>query len=126
MCIRDRACPALPSTSCIADPSQKFLFYYDQLHLTSAGFAIVGQYIAAQLEAPLTLQATSDMSMDVARQFGRTLTSRMDTTAPRDGDQPEGMKLYVAGDFYSRSQGAGPTNEAYRSSGGGATAGVEY
>ncbi len=48
------ACPPLPNTSCIADPSQKFLFYYDQLHLTSAGFAIVGQYIAAQLEAPLT------------------------------------------------------------------------
>ncbi len=76
------ACPALPNTSCIADPSQKFLFYYDQLHLTSAGFAIVGQYIATQLEAPLTLQATSDMSLDVARQFGRTLTARMDTTAP--------------------------------------------
>jgi phospholipase/lecithinase/hemolysin/uncharacterized protein YhjY with autotransporter beta-barrel domain len=120
------ACPGLPNTSCIVDPSQKFLFYYDQLHLTSAGFAIVGQYVAAQLEAPLTLQATSDMSMDVARQFGRTLTSRMDTTAPRDGDQPEGMNLFVVGDFYTRSLGAGPTNEAYRSSGAGATAGVEY
>ena len=120
------ACPALPNTSCIADPSQKFLFYFDQLHLTSAGFAIVGQYIAAQLEAPLTLQATSDMSLDVARQFGRTLTSRMDTTAPRDGDQPEGMKVYVVGDLFTRSLSAGPTNEAYRSSGVGATAGVEY
>ena len=120
------ACPPLPNTSCIADPTQKFLFYYDQLHLTSAGFAIVGQYIAAQLEAPLTLQATSDMSMDVARQFVRTLSSRMDTTAPRDGDQPEGMKIYVVGDLYSRSQGAGPTNESYRSSGVGATGGVEY
>lgn len=120
------ACPALPSTSCIADPTQKYLFYYDQLHLTSAGFAIVGQYIATQLQAPLTLQATSDMSLDVARQFGRTLTSRMDTGSPRDGDMPEGVKFYVVGDAFSRSLNAGPTNDAYRSSGVGATAGVEY
>ena len=120
------ACPALPNTSCIADPTQKFLFYYDQLHLTSAGFAIVGQYVAAQLQAPLTLQATSDMSLDVARQFGRTLSSRMDTTAPRDGDMPEGMRFFVVGDGFSRKLDIGPTNDAYRSSGLGATAGVEY
>jgi outer membrane lipase/esterase len=120
------ACPPLPDTSCIADPSQKFLFYFDQLHLTSAGFAIVGQYIATQLEAPLILQGASDMSMDVARQFGRTLTARMDTGSPRDGDMPEGLKFFVAGDGYSRKLDAGPRNEAYRSSGLGATAGVEY
>ncbi|MFL6787443.1 MAG: autotransporter domain-containing protein [Sphingomicrobium sp.] len=120
------ACPPLPNTGCIADPSQKYLFYFDQLHLTSAGFAIVGQYIAAQLEAPLTLQASSDLGMDVARQFGRTLTSRMDTTAPRDGDMPEGLKAFVVGDGFSRHLNAGPTNDAYRASGIGATAGVEY
>jgi uncharacterized protein YhjY with autotransporter beta-barrel domain/phospholipase/lecithinase/hemolysin len=120
------ACPALPNTSCIADPSQKFLFYYDQLHLTSAGFAIVGQYIATQLEAPLVLQGASDMSMDVARQFGRTLTTRMDTGAPRDGDMPEGLKAFVVGDGYSRHLNAGQRNEAYRSSGVGATVGIEY
>ena len=120
------ACPALPNTSCIADPSQKYLFYYDQLHLTSAGFAIVGQYIAAQLQAPLTLQAASDMGLDVARQFGRTLNARMDTTAPRDGDMPEGIKFFVAGDGYSRKLNAGQTNDAYRSSGVGVTAGAEY
>jgi uncharacterized protein YhjY with autotransporter beta-barrel domain/phospholipase/lecithinase/hemolysin len=120
------ACPALPNTSCILDPTQKYLFYFDQLHLTSYGFSIVGQYIATQLEAPLTLQATSDMSLDVARQFGRTLTSRMDSTAPRDGDMPEGMKVFVVGDGFSRHLNAGPTNEAYRSSGVGATAGIEY
>jgi len=120
------ACPPLPNTSCILDPTQKYLFYYDQLHLTSAGFAIVGQYIAAQLEAPLTLQASSDLAMDVARQFGRTLISRMDTTAPRDGDMPEGLKAFVVGDGFSRHLNAGPTNDAYRASGIGATAGVEY
>ncbi|MCF2515842.1 autotransporter domain-containing protein [Sphingomonas sp. G124] len=120
------ACPTLPNTSCIADPSQKFLFYFDQLHLTSAGFAIVGQYVATQLEAPLVLQGASDMSLDVAHQFGRTLTSRMDTGSPRDGDMPEGLKLFVVGDGYSRHLNAGQRNDAYRSSGVGATAGVEY
>ena len=120
------ACPALPNTSCIADPTQKFLFYYDGLHLTSAGFAIVGQYIFRQLQAPLTLQAASDLGLDVAHQFGRTLTARMDTTAPRDGDMPEGLKFYVAGDGYSRKLDADQTNEEYRSSGVGLTAGAEY
>ena len=120
------ACPALPNTSCVADPTQRFLVYADQLHLTSYGFGIVGKYVAAQLQAPLTLQATSDMSLDVARQFGRTLTSRMDTTAPRDGDMPEGFKAYLVGDGFSRRLDAGARNDEYRSSGYGVTAGVEY
>jgi len=120
------ACPALPNTSCIADPSQKFLFYYDQLHLTSAGFAIVGHYIATQLEAPLTLQAPSDIALDVAHQFGRTMTTRLDSGSPRDGEVPEGFKAYVTGDLFSRHLNAGEFNDEYRSSGVGATAGVEY
>jgi outer membrane lipase/esterase len=120
------ACPALPNTSCIADPGQKFLFYFDQLHLTSAGFAIVGHYIAIQLEAPLVLQGASDMAMDVAHQFGRTLTARMDTGSPRDGDTLNGFKFFAVGDGYSRDLNSGPRNEAYRSSGVGATAGAEY
>src|SRR4030095_10159649 len=120
------ACPPLPSTTCIADPSQKYLFYYDQLHLTSAGFAIVGQYIAAQLEAPLVLQGASDLSLDVARQFGRTLTTRMDLGSPRDGDTFNGLKFFVVGDGYTRKLGIGQRNEAYRSSGVALTAGAEY
>jgi len=120
------ACPALPNTSCIADPGQKYLFYFDQLHLTSAGFAIVGQYIATQLEAPLVLQGASDMAMDVAHEFGRTLTARMDTGAPRDGDTLDGFKFFIVGDGYSRHLDSGPRNEAYRSSGVGATIGAEY
>jgi outer membrane lipase/esterase len=119
------ACPAFPDPTCIID-SSGYLFYGDLLHLTSDGFAIVGQYIATQLQAPLTLQAASDMSLDVAHQFGRTLTSRMDTGAPRDGDMPEGLKAFIVGDGYTRDLNAGPTNDAYRSSGLGATVGVEY
>jgi len=50
----------------------------------------------------------------------------MDTTAPRDGDMPEGLRFFVAGDGYSRKLDAGSTNDEYRSSGVGLTAGAEY
>ena len=78
---------------CITNPAaaNQFLFYVDALHLTSAGFAIVARYIQAQLSAPLQLQAASDVGLDTARQFGRTLSTRMDLGSPRDGDMPEGL-----------------------------------
>ena len=123
--INNLVCPAFPDPTCIVN-SKGYLFYGDLLHLTSDGFAIVGKYIATQLEAPLTLQAASDMSLDVAHQFGRTLTSLMDTGAPRDGDRPEGLKVFLLGDGYTRDLNASQTNDAYRSSGVGGTAGVEY
>ena len=119
------ACPAFPNPSCVIDSSQ-FVFYADQLHLTSAGFRIVARYVAAQLEAPLTLQASSDMGLDVARQFGRTLSTRMDLGAPRDGDMPEGLNVYVVGDTVTRSLATGINNDAYRSTSIGGTVGAEY
>ncbi|MEO6113090.1 MAG: autotransporter domain-containing protein [Sphingomicrobium sp.] len=112
---------------CVANPAaNNFLFYVDNIHLSSAGFVIVARYVVAQLEAPLTLQASSDLGLDVARQFGRTLSTRMDMGAPRDGDMPEGLKVFVVGDTVTRSLDTGQTNDAYRSSSIGGTAGVEY
>ncbi len=113
---------------CVTNPAaaNQFLFYVDQLHLTSAGFAIVARYVVVQLEAPLTLQASSDLGLDVARQFGRTLSTRMDLGSPRDGDMPEGLKVFVVGDTVARSLDTGQTNDAYRSTSIGGTAGVEY
>lgn len=122
------ACPAAQATQCVADAAfnSRYLFYVDGVHLTSAGFAIVAKYIAAQLEAPLTLQAPSDLGLDVARQFGRTLSTRMDTGAPRDGDMPEGIRFFLVGDTVARSIDAGQFNNAYRASSVGGTAGVEF
>lgn len=112
---------------CVANPAaNNFLFYVDNIHLSSAGFVIVARYVAAQLEAPLTLQASSDLGLDVARQFGRTLSTRMDLGAPRDGDMPAGLKFFVVGDTVTRSLDTGQTNDAYRSTSIGGTAGVEY
>jgi outer membrane autotransporter protein len=66
------------------------------------------------------------MSLDVARQFGRTLTTRMDVGSPRDGDMPEGLDVFVVGDTVTRKLDAGQYNDAFRSTSVGATAGVEY
>ena len=35
-------CPQLPNTTCVADSGAPYLFYVDDLHLTSKGFAILG------------------------------------------------------------------------------------
>jgi outer membrane lipase/esterase len=113
-----------PALQCIADSNytSQFLFYVDNLHLTSAGFAIVARYIAAQLTAPLTLEAPSDMALDTARQFGRTLAFRSDvngrTAAP-------GIHVFVTGDGFSHRIAASQTNDAFKVDGMGATVGVE-
>lgn len=129
------ACPAFPaplgpgvpgSFTCIAGPTDAFLFYGDQLHLTSAGFRIVARYVAAQLQAPLTLQATSDMSLDTARQWGRTLTTRMDLGAPRDGDKSEGLTVFIVGDMFSRDVPETSRADAFDIDSVGASAGLEY
>ncbi|MCH8617251.1 autotransporter domain-containing protein [Sphingomonas sp. SM33] len=117
-----------PAPACIADSNltNQFLFYVDNLHLTSAGFAIVGRYIAAQLQAPLTLEAPSEAGMETARQFGRTLSSRVDLTAPRDGDVAEGLKLFIVGDTYSRDVKADAATDGFDIDGVGGTVGASY
>lgn len=113
-----------PAPQCIADShyTSQFLFYVDNLHLTSAGFAIVANYIATQLTAPLTLEAPSDMALDTARQFGRTLASRSDLNGRAAAP---GIHVFVAGDGFSHRVPASQTNDAFKVDGLGATAGVE-
>ncbi|MDQ3246367.1 MAG: autotransporter domain-containing protein [Pseudomonadota bacterium] len=117
-----------PAPACIGNSSfnNQFLFYVDNLHLTSAGFAIVARYVAAQLQAPLTLQAPSDLGLDTARQFGRTLNGRMDLSAPRDGDLAEGLNVFLVGDMFSRDVKADSATDAFDIDSVGATAGVSY
>ena len=130
------ACPAFPppagpgvpgSTACVdAATANQFLFYGDQLHLTSAGFAIVGRYVAAQLQAPLTLQGPSELGVDTARQFGRTLTSRIELSPPRDGDLAEGTQLFLVGDTFSRDNEQTASTDAFDTDGVGVTAGATF
>ncbi len=116
--------PCNPAPQCIGDSgyNNQFLFYVDNVHLTSAGFAIVAHYVATQLEAPLTLQAPSDMALDTARQWNRTLALRTDlvgrTAAP-------GVHAFVIGDGFTRSVPYSETNDPFTIDGLGVTAGVE-
>ena len=115
-----------PIASCLNSAySSQYLFYVDGLHLTSAGFAIVAKYVATQMEAPLTLQATSDLALDTAHQFGRTLTTRMDLGSPRDGELLRGVRLFAVGDSFTRKVDASITNEQFKSTSVGGTVGIE-
>ena len=116
-------CPIFPDPTCLVS-SSGYLFYGDALHLTSQGFAIVAQYIVRQLDAPLTLQAPSDLGLETARQFGRTLSTRSDLYG-RGGVQ-SGLRLYAIGDYFSRSVAASDENAAFDITGGGGTIGAEY
>ena len=118
--------PATPASATCVLNSTGYLFYGDGVHLTGTGFAIVAQYVAAQLTAPLTLQGASDLGMDVARQFGRTLTTRLDLGAPRDGDMPEGFKVFISGDSFSRSVNESSGNAPFDVNDFGLTLGAEY
>ena len=117
-----------PGPACVTDSNytNQFLFYVDALHLTSAGFRVVGQYIATQLQAPLTMKAPSELGLETARQFGRTLSSRADLGSPRDGDVAEGLKFFVVGDTFSRDVKPDVSSDLFDIDGVGATAGVAY
>ena len=120
--------PCAPVPQCVTDSNyaNNFLFYVDGLHLTSAGFRVIGQYIATQLQAPLTLEAPSELGLDTARQFGRTLNSRVDLGSPRDGDVAEGLKVFLVGDSFSRDAKPSDSTDEFDIDGVGVTAGVEY
>ncbi len=70
-------CPA----ACIGNTAlqNQFLFYFDALHLTSHGFAILGEYIVNRLNAPLTIGPQGDVGLSSALGFASTLFGRLDT-----------------------------------------------
>jgi phospholipase/lecithinase/hemolysin/uncharacterized protein YhjY with autotransporter beta-barrel domain len=119
------ACPAFPDPTCLLS-SQGYLFYGDLLHPTSQGSAIIAQYIVTQLQAPLTLRAPSEVGLATARQFGRTLTSRLDHSDARSGVADDGLHVFLVGDAFSRDVDADRSTDAFDVHGFGATAGVAY
>jgi uncharacterized protein YhjY with autotransporter beta-barrel domain/phospholipase/lecithinase/hemolysin len=116
-------CPILPNPTCLVD-SSGYLFYGDALHLTSQGYAILAEYVARQLDAPLTLQAPADLGLATARQFGRTLSTRSDLYGR--GGVAAGLKLFAIGDYFSQDFAASDQNAAFDISGGGGTIGAEF
>ncbi len=105
----------------------KYLFYVDNLHLTSAGFAIVGRYATRQLEAPLHLQAQGDIGLQVAGSFGSTLLGRLDLSGARTSGAPgHGIGAYLTVDTASQDRPETQNSLGYKMDTTGATGGLEY
>lgn len=109
-----------------AGRADQFLFYADNVHLSSAGFAIVGQYAVRQLEAPLHFQAQSDVGLETARAFGATLENRLDLSNARSGRDGNGLSVYVTGSVAGTDRHATLTNLGYDLDIPAVTGGVEY
>lgn len=118
------ACPV----ECVSNPAlqSQYLFYVDRLHLTSAGFAIVGRYAVRQLEAPLHLRALADTSLQTASAFGSTLLGRLDLSRARVGSGVSGLSAFLSANSARRSIGRTLTNLPYDMDTFGVTGGVEY
>jgi outer membrane lipase/esterase len=73
--------------ACIGNTAlqNQFLFYVDALHLTSHGFAILGEYIVNRLNAPLTFAPQGDVGLSSALSFANTLFGRLDTFRETSG-----------------------------------------
>ncbi len=105
---------------------RRYLFYVDQVHLTSRGFEIVGQYAVRQLEAPLQLEAQSEVGLQAARGFGNVMLGRLDLSSARFGDGPSGVNFWFSGNAVDTERERRLTSLAYDLETTGASGGVEY
>jgi outer membrane autotransporter protein len=114
---------ACPGTPCVIDAgfANQYLFYVDQVHLTSAGFAIVGKYAVAQLEAPLTFRSQSDLALSAASDFGQMMSGRLDLR----GEPENGLSFFVVGTAAKHDVRETMTNRAYDYDNAGVAGGVE-
>jgi outer membrane lipase/esterase len=104
----------------------QYLFYVDQLHLTSRGFEILGQYAVRQLEAPLHFEAQTESALQAATSFGSTLQGRLDLSEARSGGGDRRLNFFIQANAASRDFGNGPANIAYELDTFGLTGGAEY
>jgi outer membrane lipase/esterase len=122
------ACP----TACVTTNPElldKYLFYVDNLHLTSAGFAIVGKYAVRQLEAPLQFQAQTDAGLQAANGFAKLMGGRLDLSKARSGTEAAdggGIHFFVSGSTEHQRQRASNTSLDYTLDTSGVSGGAEY
>lgn len=114
------ACPL----SCATNPSafNDYLFYIDQVHLSSRGFEIVGRYAVRQLQAPQTFEAQTDLGLSAASGFGQLMSGRLDLAG--SGDAPLGF--YLVGTTASHEAARSTTSFGYDYDSFGGAAGAEF
>jgi len=89
--------PSCVGTTAAAQAIQnQFLFYIDGIHLTSHGFAILGEYIVNRLDAPLTFAPQADLGMNAAMGFASTLFGKLDMFRETYGFMASTMNAYNA------------------------------
>jgi len=71
---------ALGTPGCLAASSavQNSYFYWDAIHPTSAGFALIARYMANQMDAPLTVAPQGDVAMSIANGFAGSVFGHLD------------------------------------------------
>ena len=71
---------ALGIPGCLAASSavQNSYFYWDTIHPTSAGFALIASYMANQIDAPLTVAPQADVAMSIATGFANSIFGHLD------------------------------------------------
>jgi uncharacterized protein YhjY with autotransporter beta-barrel domain len=104
----------------------KYLFYVDNLHLTSAGFAIVGKYAVRQLEAPLQFQAQTDAGLQAAASFAKLMSGRLDLSGARAGAEGGGIHFFISGSTEHQRQRATQTSLDYTLDTSAVSGGAEY
>ena len=57
---------------------QNSYFYWDAIHPTSAGFALIARYMANQMDAPLTVAPQADVALTTATSFENAVFGRLD------------------------------------------------
>ncbi len=114
------------TAACVQNPAvaAQFLFYVDQVHLTSAGFDIVGTYFQRMIEAPGRLGAPADLGLSGASSFTRTMEGRNELAGKGNPDRPFGVYLLGVTDRHDVRNGDTQLDYDYDAT--GIAGGIEY
>ncbi len=120
----------IPGNSALVN---EYLFYVDGLHLTSAGFVIVADYIANRLNAPATFASSCELGFTVADAFVGTMFDRLDlftVATPKSsgasGTGSNSWAVFVQGNGVLSNRSSRDNSQGYHSDGLGTTLGIEY
>ena len=111
----------------------EYLFYFDGLHLTSAGYAIVAEYIANRLNAPETFASSCELGFSVADAFVDTMFDRLDlfnfataSTSGASGNGSSSWSVFVQGNGSVSDRSSRDNSKGYHSGHLGTALGIEY